>query len=160
MIETIRCVFISQCESDEMTVSERFVNKLYKDEAEIMQEVDEILYNSSKRLLFDRFTLIASKYKVTTIGLMRYCCLVGVLSYEKYKKTLLLLILSKYFNMKNGNQQNPELRNYDENIKRTEKRIAAGGYESPSKKSKIMGNSRRSVEDLIEDRELREELEF
>ena len=62
--------------------------------------------------------------------------------------------------MSNGNQQNPEFRNYDENIKRTEKRMAAGGYESPSKKSKTMGNSRRSVEELIEDRRLRKELEF
>ena len=38
--------------------------------------------------------------------------------------------------MKNGNQQNPEFRNYDENIKRTEKRMVSGGYETPSKKSK------------------------
>ena len=59
--------------------------------------------------------------------------------------------------MSNGNQQNPEFRNYDENIKRTEKRMAAGGYESPSKKSKIMGNSRRSVEELIEDRRFKQE---
>ena len=62
--------------------------------------------------------------------------------------------------MKNGNQQNPEFRQYQENIKRTEKRMANGGYEKSSKKSKSMGNSRRSVEELIEDRRLREELDF
>ena len=62
--------------------------------------------------------------------------------------------------MKNGNQQNPEFRQYQENIKRKEKRIANGGYETPSKKSKTMGNSRRSVEELIEAKELREELGF
>ena len=62
--------------------------------------------------------------------------------------------------MKNGNQQNPDFRNYDEVIARTKNKIASGGYETPSKKSKIMGNSRRRVEDLIEDRRLRKELEF
>ena len=60
--------------------------------------------------------------------------------------------------MNKGNQQNPEFRNYNETIKRTEKRMASGGYETPSKKSKKMGNSRRSVEELIEDREFKLEL--
>ena len=59
-----------------------------------------------------------------------------------------------------GNQQNPVFRNYSEIIKRTEKRMAAGGYETPPKKSKAMGESRRRVEELIEQRRLREELEL
>ena len=62
--------------------------------------------------------------------------------------------------MKNGNQQNPAYRQYQENIKRTEKIMASGGYDKPNKRSKSMGESRRSVEDLIDDRRLREELEF
>ena len=62
--------------------------------------------------------------------------------------------------MNKGNQQNPAFRQYAEKIKATEKKMANGGYEKPSKRTKSMGNSRRSVEELIEAKELREELEF
>ena len=56
--------------------------------------------------------------------------------------------------MNKGNQQNPAFRQYQENIKRTERIMANGGYDKPNKKSKSMGDSRRSVEVLIEQRNL------
>ena len=62
--------------------------------------------------------------------------------------------------MKNGNQQNPAFRQYEENIKATEKKLQNGGYMKSSKVSRDMGESRRMVEELIEAKELREELEL
>ena len=60
--------------------------------------------------------------------------------------------------MNNGNQQNPAFRQYLENIKATENKMRNGGYMKANKKSISMGESRRSVEELIEQRDFELEL--
>lgn len=56
--------------------------------------------------------------------------------------------------------QKKELRNYTETIKTKEKKMAKGGYRKPSEKSVDDGQTRRDIETIMENRELKREMSF
>lgn len=57
-------------------------------------------------------------------------------------------------------QLNPHFRQYKEKIAETEKKMKNGGYQKTAKKTRELGESKRRVDDYIDQRRLEKELFF